>query len=136
MLGDTVIEDIDDSRRSATSIHEKGPRIVLITSFTPKGADEGLVSLFLSEEGRTSIITTPILAFPDAPNGAGDLAAALFLGQYLRSRDAVLSLERMTNSVFSVLEKTQNCASRELRLVQSADALMNPPKRFVARSGE
>ncbi len=135
LLGDTVIECLDDARRAAGTIHEKGPRIVLITSYTPKDGDEGQVSLFLSEEGRSSVITTPVLAFSAAPSGAGDLAAALFLGHYLHSRDAVQSLERMTNSVFSVLERTQGSSSRELRLVQSADALTTPPKRFAARSG-
>lgn len=124
----------DDARRAAAFIHERGPRIVLVTSFEASGAREDEISLFLSDGGRSFLITTPRIAFPVAPNGAGDLSAALFLGHYLRTRDAAVSLALMANTVFSVLERTRTEESRELRLVSSADAIRNPLPRYEVKA--
>jgi pyridoxine kinase len=77
-------------------------------------------------------VDTPELGFPTPPNGTGDLVSALFLAHLLRTRDPVEALELMTDSVFSVLERTRRDGTRELRLVQSKEALERPGRRFRA----
>ena len=126
------IATLDDARRCADAIHEKGPRIVLMTSFRPRDAAQGSISIFLSEEGESWTVTTPELPLSPSPNGAGDLTAALFLGHYLRSRQARAALELMADTVFAVLERTLESGERELRLVQSREAILSPGRRFAA----
>ena len=67
------------------------------------------------------------------PNGGGDLTAALFLGHYLKHRDPALALEEMTNAVFEVFAATKRAGARELRIVQSRDAIVEPGRRFPAQ---
>jgi pyridoxine kinase len=132
LISGSCIESLDDARKAADAIHEKGPRIVLITSFQPTASEAGSISIFLSEEGRSWTVTTPELPMDPAPNGAGDLTAALFLGQYLKTRSASSALELMADSVFSVFERTKEGGSRELKLVESRDAILSPARRFKA----
>ena len=132
LSGGTPIDSLESARRASDIIHAKGPRIVLITSFKPKDADPDTISMFLSEGGKAWTITTPELALTPEPNGAGDLTAALFLAHYLKTKDTVAALERMTNTVFSVFERTKESGSREIQLIQSRDEILIPPQRFSA----
>lgn len=132
-LADTVIDGVEQAKRAAAAIHEMGPRIVLVTSFLAAGEPDSTISMFLSDGKGSYTITTPRLPLDPAPNGAGDLCAALFLGRYLANRDAVEALELMTDSVFSVLERSLAAGSRELRLVQAQEAIAVPERRFAAK---
>jgi pyridoxine kinase len=132
ILAGIPITSIDEAKLAADRIHGAGPRLVLITSFKPREAEAGSISLFLSDGSRSWTTTTPELALDPMPNGAGDLTSALFLGHYLRSRDAAASLEAVTEAVYSVFEATMASGSRELRLIQSRDAILACGGRFPA----
>ncbi|HOX32856.1 MAG TPA: pyridoxal kinase PdxY [Spirochaetales bacterium] len=132
-LSGGVISDLESAKRAAESIHELGPRIVLITSFEPSGGSGSEISMFLSDGKEFRTVTTPRLPLDPAPNGAGDLCAALFLGRYLETRDPAESLELMTDSVFAILERSLADGSRELRLVQAQEAIARPERRFSSR---
>ncbi len=138
ILTETVISTVEDAKAAARALRGMGPRAVLITSFKPDGGgseggeSEG-VSMFLQEGDDSYVVTTPELPFSPAPNGAGDLTAALFLGHYLRSGEGLAALELMADSVYSVLERSWAEKSRELRLVESREAIENPRRRFEAR---
>jgi pyridoxine kinase len=132
-LSGLVISDAESAKRAAEALHEMGPRIVLITSFLPEGEGDSAISMFLSDGKESAVISTPRLPLDPAPNGAGDLCAALFLGRYLESRDSRTALELMTDSVYSVLERCLAEGSRELCLVQAQDAIADPPRRFSSK---
>lgn len=127
------IHTLEDARNVATALHRLGPSIVLITSYKAEDSRPGTISNLLSVEGEFHLVTSPELPLQPSPNGAGDLTAALFLGQYLRTRDPVEALELMTDSVFSVLEATLASGRRELALVASREAILKPGRRFPAR---
>jgi pyridoxine kinase len=133
LFSGSVIDSIEAAKGAAQTIHEKGPRIVLVTSFEPAGEPDSAISLFLSDGANFYTITTPRLPLEPSPNGAGDLCSALFLGRYLATRDAVESLELMVDSVFAVLERSLAEGSRELRIVQAQESIANPERRFKAR---
>lgn len=130
-LAEMKITEISHASEACRKIRENGPQIVLITSFQIDGDDKS-ISMYLSDKGEDWIITTPRLGVKPDPNGAGDLTAALFLGRYLQSRNAVDALGKMANSVYTVFEKTFNAKSRELRLVDSRFEIMEPVLRFEA----
>lgn len=135
-----TVQRFDDAREACMRLHERGPKIILLTSFKPRdaggdaapaGGDAG-ISMLLSVEGAQYLITTPELPVTPAPNGAGDLVSALFLGQYLRSGDPVRALELMADSVFAVFERCLREGSRELLIVQSQDDFVSGRRRFTA----
>jgi pyridoxine kinase len=118
-----LLAAVDDVRRT-------GPGTVLVTSVLTEETPEGSVDLLaVSDEGawRTR---TPLL--PIAPNGGGDVTAALFLAHLLRSGSAATALERVTSSVFGLLEATLAAGTRELALVAAQDVIAEPPQRFAA----
>ena len=56
----------------------------------------------------------------------------LFTAFYMPKRDIKAAIEACASRVFAVLEKTVKEGTREIQLVQSQEALINPPKIFSA----
>jgi pyridoxine kinase len=115
-----------DALAAAASLRARGPSLVLATSL-PAGADE-IAMLALGDAGGFWV-TTPRL--PLIANGAGDLAAALFLGHFLRTRDAAAALGAMASAVHAVIEATARLDAPELAIVAAQEAMASPPRRFA-----
>jgi len=132
LILETAIEGLDDAKRACDAMREKGPSIVLITSFEPEGLAEGRAAMFLASDSGFHMIETPLVASDQPLRGTGDLCAALFLGRYLAAKDPVAALELACGSLFSVVERSIAAGSRELLIVESQDAIANPERRFKA----
>lgn len=132
LTGTTLATD-DDAARAADALHEKGPSIVLITSHRRLGEEE--TGFFLSDGASRRILRTPVIRFARQPKGSGDLASALFLGYYLKSRDAVSALEAMASALYAVFEATASVGADEMAIVQAQAAIEKPPLRFKALEG-
>jgi len=127
------VHDLEQALAAAAAARALGPRLVLLTSLRRgAAADDGIEMLVAGGDGAW-LVRTPMLAFEPAPNGAGDLAAALFLAHYLETRDPGAALERVAAAIFAVLEATWQAGSRELHLVAAQDRLAAAPQRFAAR---
>lgn len=128
-----TVKSLDDAVAACARLHEMGPGIVLLTSFKPEAGSDGSISMLLSVRGEAWLVSTPELPVSPAPNGAGDLVSALFLGQYLRSGDAVRALELMADAIYAVFERCHGSGRRELPIVQSQDEFVSGRRRFGAR---
>lgn len=124
---DEVLDAVD-------AVRARGPRDVLVTSVRYDDNDaaheDTLELVAVSDEGAWAV-TTPLL--PIAPNGGGDLTAALYLAHLLESSSPAVALARTTASVFAVLEATLAAGTRELQIVGAQDAIAAPPARFEVR---
>ncbi|MFZ2635471.1 MAG: pyridoxal kinase PdxY [Rectinemataceae bacterium] len=129
-----TIRTLADARRACSILHDMGPGLVLLTSFKPEFGEDGYISMLLSDRGTLYRVRTPELPLVPAPNGAGDLVSALFLGQYLKTGNPQAALELMADSVYSVFERSFADGSRELRLVQSQDSFVSGGRRFAAEA--
>ncbi len=127
-----ILED-EDALRAVRVLHGLGPRVVLVTSYRSRRIEKGKTALFMSDGSDCLVVETPELPFTVAPNGAGDLASALFLAHYLKTGSARDALEFTADGVFAVLERTYADGGRELRLIQSQEELAYPRRRFEAR---
>jgi pyridoxine kinase len=133
LLSERRVETLGAAIDAANALRANGPDIVVVTSFERDDASpDAMETLLVTGEGAW-LIETPRLAFDVAPNGAGDLTAALFTGHYLRTRDPVIALEQTVAAVFSVLQETERLGRRELALVAAQAMLDHPPVRFTAR---
>lgn len=117
------------------AVRDRGPRQVLVTSVRYddpgwEGDEQLLEMIAVSDEGAWSV-TTPLL--PIAPNGGGDITAALYLAHVLDTGSPAVALERTAASVFAVLEATLAAGTRELQIVAAQDAIADPSARFAAR---
>ena len=122
------IGSLDDALAAIDALRARGPGTAVITS-TP-GGDDG-VSITLAADGEAAwLVRTPLL--DTAVHGAGDLFSALFLGRTLRGAGLDEALSATVSSVHAVLAATAQAGAREMLLVETQDALADPPELFPA----
>ena len=110
------------------AVRATGPATVLVTSVLTDETPEGSVDVVaVSDDGAWSC-RTPLL--PITPNGCGDVTAAVFLAHLLRTGSAATALQRVTSTVFGILEQTLEAGTREIQLVAAQDVIADPPERF------
>lgn len=119
ILAERTIQTIEDAQKVANYFHERGVKIVLITSLIVEETPTDKIYVFLSEEGSCLLGEAPLYDFPTALNGTGDLFSALFLGNYLKTRNSETALKKTLASMDAVMRETFNSQSRELKLLAS-----------------
>jgi len=141
-LTGVCVKGIGDARRAIDMLHEKGPGIVLVTSFRGEGGEgaQPRIGMLASGKSGAYLAETPELPIRAAVAGSGDLTAAVFLSRYLETGDVQKSLELCTASIFGILEASWKAFSAgpaakfmELRIVQAQKELDSPSRFFKAR---
>ncbi|MFC0097216.1 pyridoxal kinase PdxY [Micromonospora marina] len=122
---------LDDLLAAVDAVRATGPRHVLVTSVLHGDLPAGHLEVVAVSDDGAWAVTTPLL--PIAPNGGGDVTAALYLAHLTTTGSPRTALERTTNSIYAVLEATLEAGTRELQLVATQDAIADPPTRFTAR---
>ena len=124
----------DQVIEAARALIARGPSTVVVTSAeltdTPEGEIETLAVERAKEAFKAWRVRTPKL--PISPNGTGDLFAALLVSARVRGSDTPQALSHAASAIFAVLERTAISATEEMRIVESAELLANPKRRFDA----
>lgn len=130
----TTLAGAVDAARSLLGAGASGrhPRVALVTSLRRAAAAAGTIEMLAATDRAAWMVATPLLAFDSAPNGTGDVVAALFLARWLETRDPGAALGHAASAIFAVLAATAAAGVRELRLIEAQDALVAPPRRFDA----
>jgi pyridoxine kinase len=158
-----TIRSIDDAIKACHALHEMGPRQIFITSMEfESSSDCNNMTIVASEivaaptnGASTKMLSAWRIDCPILPchfTGTGDLCAALFLAHTAGVQDEVehsssspsdissiaSAMERVINTMFAVLQRTldstsSSVRSRELKIIQSQDIILNPPQRFKAQ---
>ncbi len=116
------------AREACNALLARGPRAILVTSLDVAEVPADAAALMAATRDGGWLVRTPRL--PIVANGAGDLTAALFLGHFLRARDAGAALGETVASVHAVIAETVRLGASELAIVAAQDALASPPQRF------
>jgi pyridoxine kinase len=116
---DRVVKDPHSAIEAARAL---GPSIVLCTS-VPSRDPERIATMAVTAEAAW-LTETP--RRERVPHGLGDLMAALFLGQWLRSRDIPGALGLATSSVDAILRASVRANSDELLIVQEQNRIVEP----------
>lgn len=117
-----------DALKAIDAIRLLGPGVVVMTSYEP---EPGSIGFLFGDGSDHWAVLTPKLRFSVSPKGSGDLAGALFVGYYLKSRDLVDAVEMAASALYAVFEATRE--SGELGLLEAQDAIAAPARRFPAR---
>jgi len=107
-------QDINNARRAIDILHEKGPGIVLVTSYhngkpggwmpsVPPG-DEKRIGMLASDKSGVYSISTPELPIGAGMAGSGDITASVFLSRYLETGDVKKTLELCTASIYGIIK--------------------------------
>jgi pyridoxine kinase len=130
---------IGNALRAIDMIHEKGPGIVLVTSYRGGGTGDGQIGMLASDSSGAYLAITPELPIGTGMAGSGDITASVFLSRYLETGDAKKALELCTASVFGIMEASwqygrsgAGAGLMELRIVQAQQELVSPSRFFEA----
>jgi pyridoxine kinase len=119
---------IDQVIEAARALMAHGPSTVVVTSAELSDTPRGEIETLAIERTKAWRLRTPKL--PISPNGAGDLFAALLVAARVRGNDTPDALSHAASAIFAVLERTAIRATEEMRIVESAELLANPKRRF------
>jgi pyridoxine kinase len=129
-------QDIDNARRAIDIIHEKGPGIVLVTSYHDgKTGDERRIGMLASDKSGVYSISTPELPIGVGMAGSGDITASVFLSRYLETGDVKKTLELCTASIYGIIETSWKFRNGEV-FSQSGEKLsLNSEKTYKSGTG-
>ena len=119
---------VDDVLAAADVARALGPSTVLVTSVVHDAAAPDTIDMVaVSDDGAWSV-TTPLL--PRSFQGAGDLTAATFLANLLKSPAVDQALAQTAAVVHAVLTTTLDSGQAELQLVAAQDQIAHPTTTF------
>ena len=118
----------DQAIAQAQALLARGPSTIVVTSAELADTPEGEIETLAVERAKAFRVRTPKL--PISPNGTGDLFAALLVSARLRGADTPEALSHAASAIFAVLERTAASATTEMRIVESAEQLAHPKRKF------
>ncbi len=129
---------IDQVIAQAQALLARGPSTIVVTSAELADLPDGQIETLAVERSKEGFkelskawrVRTPKL--PISPSGTGDLFAALFVAARLREKDTRDALGYAASAIFAVLERTAISGTEEMRIVESAELLTQPKRRFDA----
>ncbi|WP_295807879.1 pyridoxal kinase PdxY [uncultured Nitratireductor sp.] len=114
--------DIDGTETAIRAARRAPPVEVMVTS-APASSDDRLANLLV---GETGVLRAAHDSIPKAPNGTGDLTAALYLARLLAGETREEALAKTTGSVVAILNKAIERGSDELMLETDRQILTRP----------
>jgi pyridoxine kinase len=126
----TKAATIDQVLKAARAFMARGTVVVTSAELadTPEGEIETLAVERAKEGFKAFRVRTPKL--PISPNGTGDLFAALLVATRVRGADTPDALSHAASAIFAVLERTAASGTEEMRIVESAEWLAHPKRKF------
>jgi pyridoxine kinase len=119
-----------DMIAQAQTLLARGPSTVVITSAELSDTPDGEIETLAVEKAQSWRVRTPKL--PISPSGTGDLFAALFAAARVQGKDTQHALGHAASAIYAVLERTAAAGTEEMRIVESAEQLVHPTRRFDA----
>jgi pyridoxine kinase len=120
----------DKMIEAAQALLARGPSTVVVTSAELADTPGGEIETLAVERSQAWRVRTPKL--PISPNGTGDLFASLFASARVLGSDTPDALAHAASAIFAVLERTAARGTEEMRIVESAELLVHPKRRFDA----
>ena len=117
---------IDQVLKAARTFMARGT--VVVTSAELADTPDGEIETLAVERANAWRVRTPKL--PISPNGTGDLFAALLAAASVRGAETPQALSHAASAIFAVLERTAMRGTEEMRIVESAEWLVNPQRKF------
>jgi pyridoxine kinase len=118
----------------AQALLARGPSTIVVTSAELADTPDEEIETLAVERSQTRSqawrVRTPKL--PISPSGTGDLFASLFVAARVLGSDTPDALGHAASAIFAVLERTAARGTEEMRIVESAELLAHPKRRFDA----
>ena len=113
------IKNFKDLKDVAEFFHSSGTKIVIITGVKISELKDQLCVFLSYNNEYTYVVKTKEFHFAKPPSGTGDLFSALFLGNYLKTKDHLKALQRTIFFVDHALSNTYKKQSYELDVLNT-----------------
>jgi pyridoxine kinase len=124
----------DQMIAQAQTLLARGPSTIVVTSAeledTPIDEIETLAVERTDDGFKAWRVRTPKL--PISPSGTGDLFASLLVSARVSGANTPQALGHAASAIFAVLERTAIAGTEEMRIIESAELLFHPKRRFDA----
>ena len=115
---------------AAQTLLARGPSTIVVTSAELTDTPDGEIETLAIERSKAWRVRTPKL--PISANGTGDLFASLLVSARVGGSSTPEALAHAASAIFAVLERTAIRGTEEMRIVESAELLAHPKRRFDA----
>jgi pyridoxine kinase len=115
---------------AAQTLLARGPSTIVVTSAELSDTPAGEIETLAIERTNAWRVRTPRL--PISPSGTGDLFASLLVAARVGGSDTPAALSHAASAIYAVLERTAARGTEEMRIVESAEQLVRPKRRFEA----
>lgn len=132
-LADMKINSLADAVQACEKLSGMGPKIILLTSVEVAETGSDNIQMLAYSAQEKFLVTTPKFKFDVAPNGSGDMTAAIFLADYLQHKNLATALEHVAASVYAVFKQTHEKKTRELQLIQAQEEIAHPSEKFLVQ---
>lgn len=133
-LSDMPVHSLSDIQAACHALLKRGPKTIVVTSVLCEETPAGKIQMLLHQAEGSWLVEMPRLAPSLAPNGAGDLTAALLLAHTLNGLGPQDVLEKTAASVFGIYEATTYSEKRELQVIAAQNELISPTHHFKAKA--
>ena len=116
---------------AARSLLNRGRTQVCVATGIP--VDQGMSSFAVLKDSAYQV-TTPFIKDVDSLGGTGDMTAALFLAQWLKTQDVADSLSKAVSSAYGIIQRTSENKAKELCLIEAQQELQTPSQYFFAQT--
>ena len=130
VLSQKPVNTKDQIIDAARFLMEQGRTQICVVSgvFMP----EGVFSIAVTR-AQAYCVKTPLIDWTaDDTGGSGDMMAALFLAQWLKTKDVAGSLSKSVSSCYGIIRETARERSQELCLIQAQKEIERPSMNFPA----
>ncbi|WP_159009325.1 pyridoxal kinase PdxY [Bradyrhizobium sp. S69] len=125
---------LDQMIAQAQTLLARGPSPIVVTSAELADTPDNAIETIAIEQTNNGVkawrVRTPKL--PINPSGTGDLFASLLVSARIGGADTPEALGHAASAIFAVLERTALAGTEEMRIVESAELLVHPKRRFDA----
>jgi pyridoxine kinase len=132
-LSGEKIETADQLVAAAEALANPSSSTVIVTGACLSDMPQDRIVTFAVEGSSVWRIATPRLL--GSISGAGDLFAALFVSSLIGGSTTAVALADAVSSTYAILEETISAAAQEMRIVQGAASVQNPPVRYSPTLG-
>lgn len=124
----TAAASVGQVIEAGRALMARGPSTIVVTSAELDDTPESEIETLAIGASKAWRVRTPKL--PISPNGTGDLFAALFVSARVRGLGTPDALSHAASAIFAVLEHTAAGGATEMRIVESAEGLVDPKRKF------
>tara|TARA_Y100001934_G_scaffold199026_1_gene234564 strand:- start:7884 stop:8735 length:852 start_codon:yes stop_codon:yes gene_type:complete len=119
---------LSDALAACDQVRDRGPKQVVVTSLSVSEVAVDRIGTLAAGEAGAWLVTTPRLS--GGLFGAGDLFAALLLGNFMLDRDTTAALRLATASTYGILAATVAARSDVLELIPAQNEIVAPSQIF------